>query len=313
MFKSSKLSLKNSFSIIFGFQIILVIALGLMILLLFQNQNNLAKSRDAHTNSYRLADELRQSSDDLTRLVRSYVATGNPEFEREYWAVLDIRNGKIPRPQEYNRIYWDFVSADGQKPRPDGETISLHDLMVKAGFTEAEFAKLQEAQKNSDGLVKAETIAMNAIKGLFDDGNGNFTVKKEPDFKLASDLVNNEAYYKTKAEIMRPIDEFYVMLEERTNAAVAKYLNLSGILFWSIIILVGCITLMFLLTFFVIRQQISKREQSEKELADLNDNLEKNIKERTAELEKMNKMMVNRELKMIELKKQIDELKNKKT
>ena len=103
-------------------------------LFLYKNQLSLAKSRDAYFNSYILADELRQSSDDLTRMARAYVATGNSEFEREYWAILDIRNGKIPRPVDYNRIYWDFVIATGEKPRPDGETISLRDLMIKEGF-----------------------------------------------------------------------------------------------------------------------------------------------------------------------------------
>jgi methyl-accepting chemotaxis protein len=127
----------------------------------------LAKSRDNQYASYQLADQLRQSSDDLTRMVRTYVATGNPEFEREYWAVLDIRNGRIPRPDDYDNIYWDFVSATGQKPRADGTAVSLYDLMVKEGFTEEELNKLSLAKKNSDGLVRAETVAMNAMKRLF--------------------------------------------------------------------------------------------------------------------------------------------------
>ncbi len=52
--------------------------------------------------------------------------------------------------------------------------------MKKEGFTDAEFAKLTEAQKNSDGLVVAETIAMNAVKGLFDEGMGILQSKKHP-------------------------------------------------------------------------------------------------------------------------------------
>ena len=255
MFKN----LKNSFSIIFGIQIILIIVLASLLFILYQNQGNLAKSRDAQYQSYQLADQLRQSSDDLTRMVRTYVATGNPEFEREYWAVLDIRNGKIPRPLDYDNIYWDFVSATGQKPRGDGKTISLQELMVKEGFTEAELAKLTLAQKNSDGLVRAETVAMNAMKGLFEDSQGNFTIKKAPDQKMASDLVNNEVYHKTKAEIMKPIDDFYVMFEERTGAAVSKYLQIAMTLFW--VIIAGSIILIILAlySFIFFRRQIVER------------------------------------------------------
>ena len=38
--------------------------------------------------SYLLADELRQSSDDLTRLVRTYVVTGDPRWEQQYNEVV---------------------------------------------------------------------------------------------------------------------------------------------------------------------------------------------------------------------------------
>ena len=48
--------------------------------------------------SYLLADELRQSSDDLTRLVRTYVVTGDPRWEQQYNEVVNIRSGKQPRP-----------------------------------------------------------------------------------------------------------------------------------------------------------------------------------------------------------------------
>lgn len=54
--------------------------------------------------SYLLADELRQSSDELTRLARTYVATGDDKWEKQYLEVLDIRNGKQARPQHYERI-----------------------------------------------------------------------------------------------------------------------------------------------------------------------------------------------------------------
>ena len=250
------MSLKKLFLIIFSIQFVLAIGLGVLTLLLFQNEGNLNQSRDVQFQSYMLADELRQSSDDLTRLARTYVATGNPEYEREYLAILDVRNGKAPRPEAYNRIYWDFVAATGQKPRPDSVTISLQDLMKKEGFTEEEFAKLTEAQKNSDGLVVAETIAMNAVKGLFDDGKGNFTVKKEPDREMALKLVFDETYHKNKANIMKPIDDFYVLFEARTAKNVTVYQQRSTVLLWSIIALILIIMGMFVLSFVVIQQQV---------------------------------------------------------
>jgi methyl-accepting chemotaxis protein len=179
--------------------------------------------QDAHRNrfaSYLLADELRQSSDDLTRLARTYVVTGEARYESQYIDILAIRNGEKPRPTDYYRIYWDFVAASGGKPRADGESVALQELMRQAGFTEEEFAKLREAQANSDGLVRLEVVAMNAVKGLFDDGKGNFTVKQDPDFHLARSLLHSVEYHSYKANIMRPIDDFLVLLDRRTAAAV---------------------------------------------------------------------------------------------
>ena len=172
--------------------------------------------------SFQLASELRQSSDDLTRLVRTYVMTGDPEYERQYLAVLDIRNGKIARPESYHRIYWDFVTDSQSKPRPDSsQRVALNDLMKQAGFTDAEFGKLKEAEGKSNGLVNLEVRAMNAVKGRFDDGAGGYTKVGDPDQKLATSLVHGKDYHTYKAQIMKPIDEFFVLMEARTQAEVA--------------------------------------------------------------------------------------------
>lgn len=170
--------------------------------------------------SYLLADELRQSSDDLTRLARTYAVTGDEEYEREYFDVLAIRNGEKPRPASYNRIYWDFVAADGRKPRPDTIEIPLLELMKRQGFSDREFAKLNEAKADSDDLVNLEVRAMNAVKGIFRDANGKYTVHGAPDLKLAASLLHSRDYHVYKAKIMRPIDDFYQLLDQRTQSAV---------------------------------------------------------------------------------------------
>ena len=58
-------------------------------------------------------DELRQSSDDLTRMARTYAATGDQRFVDYFNQILDIRSGKAPRPLQYGRVYWDLVIASG--------------------------------------------------------------------------------------------------------------------------------------------------------------------------------------------------------
>lgn len=114
------------FYAIFGV-IITVVILNLVALLgVISVQDELIEASEKRYQSYMLADELRQSSDDLTRLARTYSVTGDSRYVDQYNAILDIRNGKAPRPMDYERIYWDFVAVNNQKPRPDSnETIAL--------------------------------------------------------------------------------------------------------------------------------------------------------------------------------------------
>ena len=79
--------------------------------LAYFNQAALNSAQINRFQSFRLAHELRHSSDELTRLARTYCVTADPEFERAYWHLLDVRNGVAPRP--------------------DGRTVALRTLMER--------------------------------------------------------------------------------------------------------------------------------------------------------------------------------------
>ncbi|MBM3592835.1 MAG: HAMP domain-containing protein [Alphaproteobacteria bacterium] len=201
----------------------LAAASGLALLSFLMMQNAFSDARSAYQNqhlSYRLADELRQSSDDITRNARTYVVTGDPKWEEQFLSVIAIRNGEKPRPVDYHRIYWDFVAATGRAPRPDGARTPLQQMMREAGFSDAEFALLRQAQQNSDALIQLEGVAINAAKGIFADSEGKFTVRRDPDFAMARDLMHGADYHRFKADIVGPIDQFYVALEERLASSI---------------------------------------------------------------------------------------------
>ena len=130
---------------------VLLSLLAVFAVLLFRGQHDLEHTQAVRYASYILADELRQSSDDLTRMARTYVITGDPMFERMYWRTLAIRNGEAPRPRHYERIYWDRVVGEpGFRPDHEGVKVALRTLMEQVGFTPAEFDKLAEAERNSN-------------------------------------------------------------------------------------------------------------------------------------------------------------------
>ena len=165
-------------------------------------------------NSLLLADELRQSSDDLTRMVRTHVVTGDAIYRRRYQEILDIRDGRKPRPARYDDVYWDMVQADDRRPRALGPAVALLEMMRRHGFTEQEFSKLAQAKANSDALTRTEFAAMEML-----------TPERAPGARaqardVAIAMLHDGAYHRAKAGIMGPIAEFRSMADQRTQATV---------------------------------------------------------------------------------------------
>ena len=234
-----------------------IAVLLLLVNLINQQASKIKTIQDKKVESLLLAYEMRQSSDDLTRFARTFSATSDIKYEKMYNDIVQIRNGEKPRPENYNRIYWDLMLEYGQKPKPDGKSISLNKMMEDAGFTQKEFALLAEAQKNSNNLVKLETIAMNAAKGLFEDSNGKFTIKKEPDNALAVKLTHSNEYHSEKAKIVKPIDEFMEVLDERTSGEVQAAVDQNNIYLVILISFTATAFVFFSFLFYINRKKIA--------------------------------------------------------
>jgi signal transduction histidine kinase len=203
---------------------LVVIALGLSLLIFLSSQvlgtlDDIAEAERQKHRSFQLANELFRSSEDLTKMARSYVTTGDPVYERLFFEILDIRNGKRPRPLENHSIsYWDISRPP--VPSTKVNTLSLIDLMQREGFSKWELDLLQQSQRNSDNLVNLEKQAFAAVKGLYDDGYGNFTIHGTADRNLAISLLFGDRYKTEKARIMAPINQFMTELEYRTQTTL---------------------------------------------------------------------------------------------
>ncbi|WP_447894119.1 methyl-accepting chemotaxis protein [Vreelandella sp. GE22] len=182
--------------------------------------------------SYLLASELRLNSLMLTRLARSYVVTGEEKWANQYREIIDIANGEAPRPAHYNRIYWELRGAGITPPGGFEEPAALLDLMRQQGFTDEELALLAESQQRSQDLVLMETRAME----LTEQANSLDGVASQTAQRQAIELMFDDEYNTNAAHIMEPIDQFYAMLDTRTdNAIVAAEASRD---FWSSAMLV---------------------------------------------------------------------------
>lgn len=185
------------------------------------SEDDLREAEERRYASWRLADELRQSSDDLTRMARTYAATGDERFAGWFGDVLAIRNGEAARPLDAANVYWDLVTATGEAPRAGGEPVPLLALMRDAGFSDAQIALFTEAETESDDLTILETRAMNAVRGLFEDDAGAYAVRGEPDRAFAIEVLHGEEYHRAKARIMRPIERLIASVEAEAAADIA--------------------------------------------------------------------------------------------
>ncbi len=231
------MSIKKLFITVFTCFLILLAMIALVSMRIIKQNELLNKSQENRYLSFVAADELRQSSADLTRLARTYISTGDSKYEDMYWEVVDIRAGK--------------------KARPDGRTISLRQIMEDLGFTEAELRKLDLASEKSQELVWTETIAMNAVKGIFHDENNEFTIHGEPDLDLARDLMFNQQYHDYVTEIMKPIDEFFVMLDSRSAKAVQDNKDLSDRYLSIVVLLIVVLAVTTIIAYILIDRKVN--------------------------------------------------------
>ena len=192
---------------------VLMVPLAVAFVVYVRAEKKIDSAYRLRESSLQLADELRQSSDDLTKLVRTYVVTGEPRYKRLYQDVLDIRDGRKPRPPGYWHSYWELAIGNDAVPHPDiPHTAPLIELMRRNGFSEEELARLGDAKVQSDRLALLEQEAMRLSEA---NGPGAAALKNR-----AVQMVFDAPYHRAKAAIMRPIDEVHLSLDRRTERAV---------------------------------------------------------------------------------------------
>lgn len=194
----------------------LIIVAALTFVAYVWTEKRIDSANERRYQSQALIEELRHSSDDLTRMARSYIITGEPYFRDHYQEILDIRDGRLPRPLRYEDVYWDLVLDGQHRPRPSAAAAPLLDMMRAAGFTGEEMELLAQSKRESDRL---STIERNAI-GIRDRAD----VTPEA-LQQAMLMLHNPYYHHAKARIMSPIGQVSYSVEQRTRTEVKLAAN----------------------------------------------------------------------------------------
>ena len=223
------MSITRSHNLMFGLLTALLAAILLTLVGLIYTQQQVAESEHRRFESYRLANELHNSSNDLTRFARLFVQTGDERFAQYFQEVLGIRHGLKPRPKGYDLVYWDFVLATGDHASEFGAAISLQDRMIAQGFSAQEFRQLNHAQQLSDELANLEAEAFELVRQVVDTKPMDLSYHSLPNIIRARTLLSGKQYLDSKSAIMQPINEFLVLLNQRT---VEEHQSARATSFW---------------------------------------------------------------------------------
>lgn len=226
------------------FVMVMILIAGAILFESLANDKNDEQNKYSNTRylSYILANEFRLTSADLTRLCRTFVATGDMQYWDAYWDVVKWRNGEIKRPNFVNKALF------------PGERKKQSDIMKELNFSEAEFSLLDEASKNSNALIATETQAMESIKqNKIVDGPFQ-ALPNETVNEFALRIVFNSNYHNEIEKIMVPVRSFFTSIDDRTNLELKS--SQEDASFWIEMSLLSqflVATLIVLLIFFIVQ------------------------------------------------------------
>ncbi len=153
-----------------------------------------------------LSDRLRQTSDDLTRMVRLYAVNGDPVYREYFDQILAIRNGEAPRPVNYfTTPYWDIVLNSGERFGEPGPAVPIRALAMNAGLLEEELTLLRQAEDASNELAVIENEIMEVIASGIQAGDGAFLLEGET--LMAMQRLHSQEYHGSKARVMANLAE----------------------------------------------------------------------------------------------------------
>ncbi len=239
-------------SILFSLVVIVALSANVVsILKIQQAYNNVTTAQEHRQRAMFLANDLKQETEQLARLVRAYTSTGKTDYLTYYYDILAIRQGEKPKPENYiSGAYWDMAIA-GEIPYrfpQNGERHSLADRMMALKFSKEEINALGKVSEATERMKEVEQVAFAATQGLYDSLKKVFVSDGKPDLMFASQLVYSQKYNQLKSNLSKSVFELLSLVDERTNTSVKNasknlerwiYVTFGSVLFTFLMVLVA--------------------------------------------------------------------------
>ena len=131
-------------------------------------------------------------------------------------------------------------------------------MIFKTDYNIEELAILNNAQGKIQELLHMEKKALNAMHGIYEDSNGNFTIKGKPNPEIAEKILFGDEYLKVKADVLLPVNEFYQRVINRTQKNEVQFDSEIRDIVTVAIILAILTTVFMLLSIYKVLSSLSK-------------------------------------------------------
>ncbi len=243
--------------------IIKIISLAIIIFVImsffykiYKGQNKYSQIIDDKFKSEKIINEIRQNSEDLTRLARLYTNTKDTLYKNQYFEILNICKGISPRPEHYNRVYWGVLTIKDKQEPPFIKKIkkSGSKLIASANFDNLEKKKITNALNYSLLLTQLEIKTIYIL-----EGKGKHTLETDLNQRKAIDLINSVDYHKRVVLIMEELNKAYELLEIRTTKELS---TLESEIKKSIIIISFLLFIFILTTLLTIKSALKLKKET---------------------------------------------------
>lgn len=216
----------SKLSLLFSAALLLIVAINgsisLFVLNAFERAQTVADQRIA---ALRMVEDLRRETDTLSRLVRSYVVTGQDRYLTYYHAILAVREGDSPVVVDADpATYWDRVIA-GQTafvPGQEGPRMSMRARMVALGFRGTEIAALERVFTEAEGLKTIEQMAFVATRGLYDPFTRSAASKRALHPEVAIKMVYSQDFDHQRLQVVTAVARLMQLVDQRTGSEVTE-------------------------------------------------------------------------------------------
>lgn len=158
-------------------------------------QEQIVASESNRFKAYNLAEGLRQSSEELTRLARGYTASGDSLFRERHEALLAVQRGQAPRLEQDFFVYNYLATGD--------ERVDLRGIARRLPLSAQELALLDVSLAAYEAAATIETQVLGRAA-------------RQVDGELFGPV-----YLEQKARVMEPLNGFLRIVNTRTNNEVA--------------------------------------------------------------------------------------------